>query len=106
MNLQEAERLARLNAKDREAHVYLVDAEKVYFKVYRDAKLIRCKFSCVYLGIGLEPSYLAKINYPVKGKSRKNYFDIKIKIKSSYFKKGMICCYCEIELNESNCTRE
>ena len=31
---------------------------------------------------------------------------LKVKVKRSYFRKGMICCYCHTELNKVTCTRE
>lgn len=97
---------ARKNSIDRECHVYLINGEKTYYKIYREPNELTGYEDVKYLGIGLEPNLsikekLKKIK-PKKGLAGKGLAGIG----TSYYKSGMKCCYCEIELDKFTCTRE
>lgn len=106
-----AEAVARKNAIDREAHVYLVDGVKVYYKIYRE--LHEIKGDARYLGIGLEPMISVKeklVKKIPKSKAKRTYVEPTKPIgtigRAGKFQEGMTCCYCENTLTEKTFTKE
>jgi len=101
----QAEKKHRKETDDRECHVYKVDGEKKYFRIYRELHEIK-GFDVIYLGIGLEPPISVKNNKPKKVKPYRGNGMKTEKVVSSYYKGGMTCCYCNTMLTPDNCTRE